>query len=138
MGDIRTLSAAVTVVVSVTLLVLSALRAAERLRPRYFSLVVFVPATHAASVRAALAASGAGRAGAYDSCSFSSVGVGRFRPLEGARPFIGSRGTVEEVSEERLETEVDERVLGDVVRAVRDAHPYEAPAIHVTGPLLML
>jgi hypothetical protein len=105
--------------------------------PSLYKLVVFVPATHAGAVRAALAASGAGALGNYDSCSFSASGVGRFRPLAGAKPHIGTIGVLEEVPEERIETEVSASRLGDVLRAVRGAHCYEAPAVHVS-PILSL
>lgn len=96
-----------------------------------YAITIFVPATHGAAVRAALAASGAGALGDYDSCSFTARGVGRFRPLQGARPFVGTVGAVEEVDEERIETEVRAAALPAVLAAVRAAHPYEAPAIHV-------
>jgi hypothetical protein len=99
---------------------------------KYYSLTVFVPVTHGAAVRAALAAAGAGSIGNYDSCSFTSnPGVGRFRPLAGARPHIGTIGLVEEVLEERIETEVSAPRLSAVLSAVRAAHPYEAPALHL-------
>jgi len=97
----------------------------------FYSLVVFVPTTHAKAVREALAASGAGAQGFYDSCSFSSVGVGRFRPLRGATPAIGKVGSLEVVAEERIETEVARERLAAVLAAVRAAHPYEVPGIHV-------
>src|SRR5947209_8917967 len=44
-------------------------------------LVVFVPADAAEQVRRALTTAGAGAIGAYDSCTFSTPGEGRFRPL---------------------------------------------------------
>ena len=101
---------------------------------QYFALAVFVPASHSAAVRAALAASGAGSIGNYDSCTWTSTpGVGRFRPLGGARPAIGSIGELEEVLEERIETEVAAPRLPAVLAAVRAAHPYEVPAIHVVA-----
>lgn len=96
------------------------------------AITVYVPVTHAPAIRAALATAGAGSIGHYDSCSFSSVGVGRFRPCDGAKPFIGSVGALEEVAEERIETEVARGRLSAVLRALRAAHPYESPAIHVT------
>ena len=96
-----------------------------------FAITIFVPVTHAAAIRAALAASGAGKVKCYDSASFSCAGTGRFRPLEGAHPAIGTIGVAEDVAEERVETEVRADVLPAVLRAVKAAHPYEAPAIHV-------
>ena len=97
-----------------------------------YHLIVYVPLSHAAAVRSALAQSGAGAIGAYDSCSFSCRGIGRFRPLKGAKPFIGKEGSIEEVEEERIEVVVPENIeLKSVLASVRKAHPYEEPAIHV-------
>jgi hypothetical protein len=95
-----------------------------------YHLVIYVPLSHADAVRTALAESGAGNIGNYDSCSFSTRGIGRFRPLKGSNPHIGSVGTVEEVEEERIEVVVEEKNLPTVLRAVKKVHPYEEPAIY--------
>ena len=63
---------------------------------------VYVPVTAAEAVRAALADAGAGAIGDYDSCSFSTPGEGRFRPLEGATPAVGEVGRPEVVDEIRV------------------------------------
>ena len=55
-------------------------------------LVTFVPEAHADAVRAALADAGAGHIGAYDACSFSTPGEGRFRATEGCQPYAQHRG----------------------------------------------
>ncbi len=95
-------------------------------------LVVFVPVTHAEAVRSALAQSGAGKLGNYDSCSFSVRGMGRFRPLKGSKPAVGTQDVLKEVEEERIEVHVAARAdLPAILRAVKAAHPYEEPAIHV-------
>ena len=62
-------------------------------------LVVYVPEDAAAPLRAAIAEAGAGAIGNYDHCTFTSPGQGRFRPLEGADPAIGTVGSVEVVDE---------------------------------------
>jgi len=96
-----------------------------------FHLIVYVPANAADTVRNAMAETGAGRIGNYDSCSFSMRGTGRFRPNEQAHPAIGKAGVTEAVEEERIEAVVAEELLPAVLRAVTAAHPYEEPAIHV-------
>ena len=96
-------------------------------------IVVFAPLEAADAVRAALAEAGAGRIGNYDCCSFSSRGIGRFRPLEGADPHIGQHGKVEEVEEERIEVVCDRDLLEGVLARLRAAHPYEEPAYDVYG-----
>jgi hypothetical protein len=98
-----------------------------------YIVTVFVPVAHAPAVRQALASSGAGAVGCYDSGSWSTRGTGRFRPLAGARPAIGQIGVLEEVEEERVETDVRGTTrLRRVLAAVRAAHPYEEPSIYVT------
>lgn len=103
----------------------------------FVKVVVYVPATHADAIRQALADAGAGHIGNYDSCSFSMKGIGRFRAGEGARPFIGEVGNIEEVEEERIETICKSSTIEEVLKAARAAHPYEEPAIDVY-PLLNL
>jgi dinuclear metal center YbgI/SA1388 family protein len=94
-------------------------------------LVVFAPTDAAAPVRAAIAASGAGVIGDYDHASFSTPGEGRFRPLEGADPAIGTVGSIEVVDEVRIEVVMPRRLRSQVVAAMRVAHPYEEPAYDV-------
>lgn len=91
-------------------------------------LVVFVPISHADGVREALAIAGAGRIGNYRACSFSSRGVGRFTPVDGASPAIGEIGVAEAVEEERIEVVVEATLARQVIAAMRAAHPYEEPA----------
>lgn len=95
-------------------------------------LVTFVPESHIAAVRQSLADAGAGQIGEYDSCSFSTEGIGRFRPLEGASPAVGeSDGEVQQVPEVRLEVEVARWNLDAVIRSLRTNHPYEEVAYDV-------
>jgi dinuclear metal center YbgI/SA1388 family protein len=93
--------------------------------------VVFVPAADAERVRTALTDAGAGSLGDYDSCTFTTEGEGRFRPLPGAAPAIGSVGDLEVVAEVRVEAVVPRSRRTAVVRALLAAHPYEEPAFDV-------
>lgn len=97
----------------------------------YRKIVVFVPKAQAGAVRAAMTRAGAGQWGRYDSCSFESAGTGRFRPQEGAHPFVGREGETAEVPEIRLEAICKARDLAGVIAAMRAAHPYEEPAFDV-------
>src|SRR4030067_928831 len=69
----------------------------------YVKIVVFVPETHADAVREAIGKAGAGKIGNYTHCSFSSQGIGRFKPEEGAHPAVGKIGKIESGREERIE-----------------------------------
>jgi hypothetical protein len=92
------------------------------------TLVVYVPVSHTDAVLAALGDAGAGLIGNYSHCSFVTAGTGRFTPLRGAAPFVGSVGRPETVAEDRIECVVEATKLDAVVLALRKAHPYEEPA----------
>ena len=96
--------------------------------PPLARLTTYVPVGDAEAVRRAIAEAGAGALGDYDSCSFSSRGEGRFRPLAGADPAIGTVGEHEVVDEVRIEAVLPRHLHGAVVAALRRAHPYETPA----------
>lgn len=96
-----------------------------------YKIVVYVPESHADKLREAMGNAGAGKIGNYSHCTFTLKGVGRFKPEEGANPTIGSVGEIEEVLEERIETVCSEDKLQDVLKAIREAHPYEEPATDV-------
>ena len=99
--------------------------------PAVDKLVTFVPHEHADAVRAAITGAGAGSIGDYDSCTFTSSGEGRFRPLDGADPAIGRVGDLEVVAEARVEAVLPRARRRQVVEAMRAAHPYEEPAFDV-------
>lgn len=94
-------------------------------------IVVFVPETHTDVVREAMGKAGAGKIGNYTHCSFSSKGIGRFKPEEGANPHIGEIGRFEEVVEERIETVCSRENLVSVIRAIKEVHPYDEVAFDV-------
>lgn len=101
------------------------------LSPTYgklLKLVVFVPVDFAGQVREALGRAGAGWIGNYSYCTFNLRGTGTFCPREGASPFIGSVGKLEQVEEVRIETIIRREDSERVVKAMLEAHPYEEVA----------
>ena len=98
---------------------------------KHYKIVVFVPVINANDIRKALSSAGAGHIGNYDCCSFSSKGIGRFRPGKDSNPHIGLEGKIEEVEEERIETICPKDKIKEVLDAVKKVHPYEEPAIDV-------
>lgn len=94
-------------------------------------IVVFAPREQAAKIREAAGQAGAGRIGNYSDCSFSSVGVGRFKPASGAQPAVGEVGKLNEVEEERIEFACVREKAAAVIAAIRAAHPYEEPVIDI-------
>jgi dinuclear metal center YbgI/SA1388 family protein len=69
--------------------------------------------------------------GNYRDCSFQGDGVGRFRALEGARPFVGAVGELHREPESRLEFLLPKERLTPAVTALKGAHPYEEPAFDI-------
>lgn len=94
-------------------------------------IVVFVPKTHTDIVRQAMGNAGAGKIGNYSHCSYSVDGFGRYKPIDGAKPFIGEVGKFEEVLEERIECICDRDKAKGVILAMRKVHPYEEVAFDI-------
>lgn len=88
-------------------------------------IVTFVPLKDAQKVRQAMGDAGAGVLGNYTHASFSSKGIGRFIPREGAHPAIGKIGELSEVEEERIEVICQKEKVKEVVAAIKKIHPYE-------------
>ncbi|MDB5266818.1 MAG: hypothetical protein JWN89_633 [Parcubacteria group bacterium] len=93
--------------------------------------VVYVPLTHTDQVREAIGQAGGGQLGKYAFCSFSTRGIGRFKPLEGANPHIGFVGQMEAVEEERIEVSVEDSLVESVISAIKKVHPYEEVALDI-------
>ena len=101
------------------------------MKSKNVKLAVFVPEKDAEKVRQAMGKAGSGVIGNYTFCSFSSKGVGRFLPLKGANPTIGSVGKLEKVIEEKIEVFIPRKILLKVIKAMKEAHPYEEVAYDV-------
>lgn len=107
----------------------------EPLERSYMPMVmvtVYVPAESAVSLREAMAKAGAGRIGAYQGCSFSVDGTGRFMPMAESSPYIGASGQESSVPEQRIEAVCAPAAVDGVVSAIRRSHPYEEPLVTLT------
>lgn len=96
-------------------------------------LTVFVPKEYTEKVREALFAAGAGSIGFYDEYSFTVNGDGTFRPVEGSDPFSGQQGVRENADEDMISVIFEDYKQGQVVSAMKNAHPYEEVAHQVYG-----
>jgi structural hemagglutinin/hemolysin toxin protein RtxA len=96
-----------------------------------YHIAFYVPLEEAEKVKEKMFQAGAGKLGNYDKCSFESKGIGQFRPLPGSSPFIGSEGQVEQVEELKVEMICKKECLGEVIKALKESHPYETPAYYV-------
>lgn len=96
-----------------------------------YKLVFFVPESHLEQVKSSVFAAGAGRIGNYDQCCWQISGMGQFRPIENANPYIGQCGQLETLAEYRVEMVCAGEYIQAAVAALRAAHPYEEPAFDV-------
>lgn len=97
----------------------------------YKKIVVYVPQGYEEIVKNAMCNVGAGFIGNYSNCTFQTQGIGSFKPLEGANPFIGEIGKIEKTQEIRIETIVPQKILNKVINAMLKVHPYEEVAYDV-------
>ena len=79
----------------------------------------------------ALYAAGAGQVGDYKDCSFQTPGTGTFTPGAGTRPTLGAENQPEAVPEIKLEVLLPLHRQEAVLRALRQAHPYEEVAYEI-------
>jgi hypothetical protein len=94
-------------------------------------LAVFVPTAQKAQVLDAMFTAGAGNIGNYSECSFSNSGTGSFKGAEGTNPFAGKPGERHYEPEEKVEVIFPVWMQGQVVKAMKIAHPYEEVAYDI-------
>ncbi|NLJ48480.1 MAG: Nif3-like dinuclear metal center hexameric protein [Candidatus Atribacteria bacterium] len=98
----------------------------------HFKIITYVPPDYLETVAQAIFQNGAGVIGQYRSCSFQIEGVGTFLPIEGAQPFIGKVGSIENVKEIRIEvTFSDSKLIKQLIDAIKTTHPYQNPVIDI-------
>jgi hypothetical protein len=104
---------------------------AFQLEPAYI-VSVNVPSEAAEKVLRSITDSVPLEYGKYDHVAFrSATGVEQFRPLQGSR--AGEQAVLSEVPTTRITFAIPEdvNILHKVIAAVRYAHPYEEPVVHV-------
>lgn len=94
----------------------------------YHKLVTFIPEASFECVRDALYARGAGKFKDYSRSGFYQQGKGNFKPLADSEPYLGEKGSLNEVKEYRFETIVAPENLDQVIKELHKVHPYEEPA----------
>ncbi|WP_350344762.1 Nif3-like dinuclear metal center hexameric protein [Proteinivorax tanatarense] len=98
---------------------------------KHYKVVVFVPSEFKEKVLNSMATQGAGQIGNYSHCTFTTLGEGTFKPLQGSNPFIGDKNQLEKVSEVKVESIVPSNKLGGVLSEMKKAHSYEEVAYDV-------
>lgn len=96
-----------------------------------YNLVTYIPVDNLNQVRDALFSVGIGKIGNYENCSYSNVGEGTFKALDGANPYVGQIDELHCESEVRLEAVVPYHLKNKAVDALLKSHPYEQPAYSI-------
>jgi dinuclear metal center YbgI/SA1388 family protein len=94
-------------------------------------LAVFVPKENAQQLTNALFATGAGNIGNYSECSFSTTGIGSFKPEDGANPHTGEIGKRETLNETKVEVIFPLWLQGQIIATMKVNHPYEEVAYDI-------
>ena len=96
---------------------------------------VTIPLEDVEKVRNAICEAGAGIIGNYTYCTSSTKSIGTFKPNDKANPYIGKNNNLEFVEEEKLEVICNVDKVKNVIKKLREVHPYEEPAIDIV-PLI--
>ncbi len=91
-------------------------------------LVVFSPKANAQKLTDALFAAGAGNIGNYSECSFSTEGIGTFKPGENSNPQTGKINIRTILNEVKIEVIYPGWLEQKILRIMKDNHPYEEVA----------
>lgn len=91
-------------------------------------LIYYVPESHLEFTKMAIFKAGAGGVGNYEHCAWQVKGIGQFKPVKEANPFLGQLDALEQLEEWRVETIVLEKNAKAVAKALKASHPYEEPA----------
>ena len=91
----------------------------------------FVPLEQTELVRSALFEAGAGNIGEYSETSFGMEGTGTFKGSDKTNPFAGQPGIRQEEKETRLEVVFPSHLEHAVIKALKNAHPYEEVAYDI-------
>ncbi|NEZ47012.1 cytochrome C biogenesis protein [Clostridium niameyense] len=97
-----------------------------------FKIETFIPEEYLKVLRENLNSIGALTIGGnYDSCMTISKVKGSWRPLNGANPFEGSIGRLSIEEEVKAEFCCKKILLKEVLKTIKNIHPYEEPVINI-------
>lgn len=94
-------------------------------------LIYFVPTSHLEITKNAIFEAGGGCSDHYRECAWQTKGIGQFKPVKGAEPFIGNLEELTTLEEWRVEILIDETLADHICKRLVEAHPYEEPAFEL-------
>lgn len=94
-------------------------------------IIVTSPIENSDEVKKTLGDAGAGIIGNYSYCSITEKCIGSFKGNDKSNPHIGKKNNLEHVNEDKIEVQCDVDILKDVLKKLREVHPYEEPTIDI-------
>ncbi len=98
-------------------------------------IIVTIPRQATEKVRVAVCEVGAGIIGNYTHCSTTTKCLETYKPNEVANPYFGTKNKLEFIEEDKLEVVCPVDKVSQVIKRLREVHPYEEPDINIV-PLL--
>ncbi|NMW86146.1 divalent cation tolerance protein CutA [Peptoniphilus sp. AGMB00490] len=98
---------------------------------KFVKIEVFIPKENTKKLMEKINKGGFLKEENYDFCYAETPVIGHFRPIEGANPYIGSLGKIEDVLENKVEFRIRREDLSKVMKIIKENHPYEVPVINV-------
>lgn len=93
--------------------------------------VVMVPSDFSDKIKRCLWNYGVGHIGNYDKCLTITKCISSFTPNGKAHPFIGKENEISIVSEDKIEFVCNIEKVKEVVKLIKDNHPYEEVGIDI-------
>jgi len=88
-------------------------------------LVTYCPKENQDEILEGLFSSGAGHIGNYSECSYTTEGLGTFKPEDGSSPSIGKKGIRSITPEVKIEVLVPHHLQSSILSILGELHPYE-------------
>lgn len=96
-----------------------------------YKIETYLPKEALDKIRSALYELGLGKVGKYDCCLSWYEVNSSWKPIDGAKPYLGTVGEIEFAPEYKLEFQCKESDLTAAVSAIKSNHPYEEVCINV-------
>lgn len=106
---------------------------AERSLKSFLKLSFFVPQAHTTQIVEVIENLHIQLFGNYESCFFTTAGVGRFKPLDSASPFIGTVQELTETVEDKIEMLIPKDRCSEIITKIKAIHPYEEMAYELSA-----
>lgn len=94
-------------------------------------IVTTSPIENVDEILKALGDAGAGIIGNYNYCSMQTECIGTFKGNDNSNPYIGEKNKLEKAKEIKLEMQCDIDKVTEVLKKLREIHPYEEPAVDI-------